>query len=418
MHQGIIQRIRPWLGKSLWAIMDQGLFAFSNFILNLCLARWLSPEAYGSFALAYTIFLFAGVIHSSIFTEPMLVFGSGRYRDAQGSYLRALIRIHWSRAWPASALIIVAVSAAYWQNPARFSILLLAATCGVTLYQWLIRRSCYLSNQPHLAASGGIIYLITTVGGIAALRTHGSLDSLSALTVIAAASLLSGALIHYRLLRQKKPQSTPTIPDQEIIRAHWDYGRWAIATGVIGWFSGNIAMVSLPWWHGNDATAAYRAGFNLILPIQQLLAAAGPLLLPFLVRSRDQAHFRRTALTCATAFSVSPLIWTLLLATAGPWICQWLYDGKYTYDRSFLILLGLSATISSFGQVMASALRAIELPKLAFKGYTASALFSLTLGLPLIAFGGVNGAALALTAAMSVSAITLTCITWKRLQPV
>jgi O-antigen/teichoic acid export membrane protein len=413
----LLKTIRPWLGKSLWAIMDQGLFAASNFILNLCLARWLSPEAYGSFALAYTIFLFAGVIHSSIFTEPMLVFGSGRYRASQSNYLLTLIRLHWRHAWPASALIITAISVFYWQNPARYSILLLAATCGATLYQWLIRRACYLSSQPHLAASGGIIYLITILTAIVALRQCEALNSLSALSAVAAASLLSGAIIHYRLLHSYPQSSEHTNPDIEIIQAHWEYGRWSIATGIIGWLSGNIAMVSLPWWHGNEATATFRAGFNLILPVQQLLAAAGPLLLPYLVRNHNQPRFRKKVLTCAICFAASPLAWTILLATAGPSMCSWLYNGKYSFDRTYLILLGLSATISSFGQVIASSLRAMELPKLAFHGYAASAIFSITLGLPLIAIGGVNGAAAALTAAMAVSAIALTLTAWKRLLP-
>jgi O-antigen/teichoic acid export membrane protein len=173
-------------------------------------------------------------------------------------------------------------------------------------------------------------------------------------------------------------------------------------------------MVSLPWWHGNQATASFRAGLNLILPVQQLLAAAGPLLIPVLVRSRDLPQYRRITLSFAALFSTAPLAWTLVLAGFGPWICDWLYDGKYAFDRTFLTLLGLSAVIGSFGQVMACSLRAKELPNLAFRGYAASAGVSLIIGIPLIAFGGILGASVSLTAAMAVSTAILTLIVWKR----
>jgi O-antigen/teichoic acid export membrane protein len=414
MTHPLLTRVRPWIGKSFWAIMDQGLFAFSNFLLNLCLARWLAPESYGAFALAFTVFLFAGVLHSSIFTEPMLVFGSGKYRQSQQPYLSTLVRFHWTRAWPILALLIAAVSVAYWDNPARSSILFLAATCSTTLYQWLMRRACYLSQQPDLAASGGFLYLVTVLGGIATLHQTRTLDAIPALAVMAGASLLSGALIQFRLKRQRKLTSAGSSPDAEILRAHWDYGRWAIATGVIGWFSGNIAMVSLPWWHGNEATGAFRAGLNLILPVQQLLAAAGPLLIPLLVRSRDLPQYRRITLTFAILFSAAPLAWALALGGVGPWICDWLYDGRYAFNRPVLILLGLAAVFGSFGQVMAGALRAMELPNLAFRGYAASAVFSLILGLPLIALGGILGASASLMAALAVSTAIHLRMVWKR----
>ena len=34
----------PWVGKGSLAVLDQGLFAGSNFLLNVLLARWLAPS--------------------------------------------------------------------------------------------------------------------------------------------------------------------------------------------------------------------------------------------------------------------------------------------------------------------------------------------------------------------------------------
>ena len=67
-----------WLGRGAWAVSDQGLFAVSSALLNILLARWLTPSAYGAFAVAYSVSLFMGAFHTALLTEPMLVFGSGK----------------------------------------------------------------------------------------------------------------------------------------------------------------------------------------------------------------------------------------------------------------------------------------------------------------------------------------------------
>ena len=41
-----------WLKKGSLAVLDQGLFSGANFVVNILLARWLTPEEYGAFAVA------------------------------------------------------------------------------------------------------------------------------------------------------------------------------------------------------------------------------------------------------------------------------------------------------------------------------------------------------------------------------
>jgi len=52
---------------------DQGVFALSNFVLNVQFARWLSPHEYGLFAISFTGFVDV---------------------DRRGSYLLALVRLY------------------------------------------------------------------------------------------------------------------------------------------------------------------------------------------------------------------------------------------------------------------------------------------------------------------------------------
>src|ERR1700685_915370 len=95
----------PWVGKGSLAVLDQGLFASSNFLLNVLLARWLAPADYGAFALAYSIFLLLLVLHNALLTAPMLVFGSGKYRERFREYLGVLLRVHFTLMLPVAAVL-------------------------------------------------------------------------------------------------------------------------------------------------------------------------------------------------------------------------------------------------------------------------------------------------------------------------
>ncbi len=83
-----------WLMKGFWAVSDQGLFSLSNFALSVLLARWLVPQDYGAFTVAFAVFLLIGTFHTALLSEPMLVFGPSRYKGRFSEYLGALMYGH------------------------------------------------------------------------------------------------------------------------------------------------------------------------------------------------------------------------------------------------------------------------------------------------------------------------------------
>src|SRR5574337_1323441 len=87
-----------WLSKVFLAVMDQGLISGSNFVMSILLARWLSAEQYGAYALAFSIFLLLSQFYVSLLLEPMAVFGGSTYRYRQQGYLGALLWIHLGTA--------------------------------------------------------------------------------------------------------------------------------------------------------------------------------------------------------------------------------------------------------------------------------------------------------------------------------
>src|SRR5690242_14243325 len=82
-----VKRQIPRLTKAVLAFLDQGLNSGSNFVVSLLLARWLTSEEYGAYALAYSIFLLLSGFHNALILEPMSVLGPSSYRRRVPEYL-------------------------------------------------------------------------------------------------------------------------------------------------------------------------------------------------------------------------------------------------------------------------------------------------------------------------------------------
>src|SRR3989304_11758 len=100
--------IWKWGKRVGFSILDQGLFSGSNFALNILLARWLSPEEYGAFAVSFSIMWILGGIQSSLIYEPMMVFGPIKFQGRLPNYIKQLSRLQLIINIPLSVLVVFA----------------------------------------------------------------------------------------------------------------------------------------------------------------------------------------------------------------------------------------------------------------------------------------------------------------------
>lgn len=396
-----------WLGKGFWAVMDQGLFAVANFGLNVLLARWLTVTDYGAFSVAYTIFLLLGTFHTAILTEPMLVFGPGKYKDRLSGYLAVLLRGHWLFGALVGTLF-AAAGLGLWRfghSPLTPAILGLAVASPFILFQWLMRRACYVNLQPRLAASAGVIYVVFIAAGVFGLRYYDWLGAASALIVMAASSLVSGLWLVFQLKVDGKVEGRGL--QRESLGDHWNYGRWSVGTALLMWFPGNSFILFLPTWWGLEASAAYRAMLNLLLPVMNFTTALGSLLLPSFVRLRASPGFYSSVSRIALLFLLAPVLYWFLLGLFGDQIIQILYAGRYSSYSKLLWLAGLIPAMSALSNVNGAALRALELPNRIFFAYLFSTSVALTAGLGLVWMRGVEGALIGWALAYAVTATVM-----------
>ncbi|HTD47393.1 MAG TPA: hypothetical protein VK881_09015 [bacterium] len=385
------------LTKGFWAVMDQGLFAVSNFLLNVLLARWLPPKEYGAFTIAFTVFLLLGTAHEALLTEPMLVFGPSRYKERRSEYLRALLGGHWGLVIAGSLFVGICGGVIGASGPSVLASALLgfAAAGPVILLLWFMRRACYMRLEPHLAASGGLVYLVLMVIGLFELSRHGWLSIAAALWVMGSASLITSLWLAARLRLSIRP-SAPAAVAREVLRDHWGYGRWSAATMGLVWLPGNIYYLLLPVFRGLEASGTFKALTNLILPVQHVYTAMAILLVPALVRARGEAEFGRlTSLTLALVTAGSLAYCALLIVFHHP-IMAWMYGGQYEGYIDVLWMLGFVLVASGAASILSGALRALERPDQVFWAYGLSTVAVLTFGLWATVAWGVVGAGLGL----------------------
>jgi O-antigen/teichoic acid export membrane protein len=378
-----------WAGKGFWAVVDQALFAGTNFLVNILLARWLEPAAYGAFATAYAVFLLLGTLHTALWTEPMLVYGSSRYREAFGAYQAVLLRYHWRLALVVFAVfgILGLGLAVVGQRELALSFFGLSLAAPVVLYMWLVRRGAYVLLDPRLAALGGGVYLLLYLALATFLMKVGSLNNLTALLAMALGALMAAEAIRLRLVVGLQGGVDPSA----IWQTHRSYGRWVVFAGIFSWVPGSVPLFALSLKHDLEATAQFKVLQDLLMPAFHVLAALSQLLVPLMARVSSKSERMRNLRVFLAIFLLLSMAYWALLATQGLRIIIWLYGEKYAHLASWLPLMGFLPVIGAVVFVMGGFFRALGLPKVVTFAYGVGALFSLFIGSVMVWVGGIEG---------------------------
>ena len=388
--------LRKWTSRGIFAILDQGLISGSNFFVAILLARWLAPQQYGSYALAFEIFLFLAALYGSLILEPMSVFGPSVYSGNLISYLGGLLRIHCLLSLLMTAALFAMAAVLHAARPTSMLPHALAgiglATPCLLLF-WLARRGFYVVFLPQKAVLGACVYSFLLLAGLALLYKLRSLSPFSAFLLLAAGAVVTGPLM-LRWLRAGLVETTPGFRLTDIVRRHWTYGRWAVANSVVIWCSLAIYYPLLGSFFTLAETGKFKALMNLASPIGQAFVAISLLSLPVASRAHHQDGavagrivWRLTLLylggTC--------LYWVALLLLRGP-VVHYLYGGRYMQVINLLPWVALGSILRISGTAQTLALKAMHSPAKALVAYSSACVVAITVGVPCTYRFGLRGA--------------------------
>jgi O-antigen/teichoic acid export membrane protein len=410
-----------WSGSLAAAVGDQALISGAHLVLQVVLARRLTPEGYGSFAVAFAGLLFAVGFHGAVVAEPMSVLGARRDPADRGPYLGTVARLHFLLALPASAAVAALASLpGLAAGSVRSATLSLAAGLPVILLFWLVRAACYLEARPWLALRGSAVYAITLVGLLGAriaLAPGGALGAPESFLLMAGASVAACAVL-WRPLGLRRPHPGTTRP---LLAEHWTYGKWILAATFANAVGTLLVTPLLAALAGLAQSGAFRALQNLTSPLQQGLAGVGTLALPQLSRrsSTSGAHaFRRAAIAFVGASGAAAAVYGLALWAIGPWLLDVLYRSAfYRSTASLLPLVAGTVVAAALGQALGIAHRAAGRPDAVMWAKGAAAAAFLGVGWPAIGLRGLEGALYALLAGALAEAVVLGTLWLRRERP-
>jgi O-antigen/teichoic acid export membrane protein len=410
-HEFALLGLRSWFGKSVWAVGDRTLFSVSNFVINIVLARWLSPHEYGAFALAYAVFLLLGAGHTALLSDPMLVFGASTYRERFAEYLAVLVRAHWVFSGTASLILFAAALAinlsGHGALAAAFTALAFASP--LILLQWLLRLACYVRLEPHRAAYAGASYMVFVLLGIYGLEYVDRLSPATSIGLMGVASLESVVGILRGFKRRRPPVRVPHL-FQEVVADHWNYSRWIVGSNALAWIPQSSFYLLLPAWGGLGAAAALKALMNLIMPLLHVYWALAGVVVPTLVRARERAAFGQIVRLVLSLWLSGALLYWILLGWFNRPVVDWLYNGRYSEHASLLWIIGIIPILFAGELIFNSVLRSRERPDQIFWAGVVSTVALLTVGMALIFTWGLRGAAVGLLCSPIVN---LAAMTWQ-----
>jgi O-antigen/teichoic acid export membrane protein len=412
------ERVRFWGIRSGLSVLDQGLASGAGFLLNLFLARWLTSDGYGAFAVGFTTVLFFFGFHTALLLEPMSVMGPATYSAQMVEYFLTHLKLHTVLVIILSAALLLAAGVAAWTGAQKELIRALAGSAialPFLLLLWLVRRMCYVVHRPSMAVWGSGGYLVSILLGLWFLRSKDLLDVFSAFLLMAAASIPAAVvlLLQLHVIGGKLPRP---VSWKQVLAENWRYGRWLVASAVLFTITSQVQTYAAAGFLGLEAAGILRAMQIPSLLMTQIVTAVGLMTLPAMAQDFGVGlidRLRKKAAICALALTAMAVSYALLLAIFAKPLEHILYGGKFASVSWLIPVLGLVPVFTAFATGFSMALRAVQKPHFDLVANAISAPIGLITAVVFIRVWGVGGAALSMAAGFAVYALVFFFSFWR-----
>ncbi len=381
-------------GKDGWALIDQLVISAGNFATMILVARGLSPEAFGWFALAFSLLLFANNFQLGIVTQPHNVLGATRQGNDYARYTTATA-VSQLLLGTLGALLAVAgwliARAAGWSGAAM--ILPLAPLIFAWQFQEFVRRCLYTQGRMRAATTNDSVTYGTRVIVLGVLWWHGGLTVPSAMYAMAATAALGGAIGLWQIR-----DSLVARFDVSALRENWEYGKWLVGTELVGyWLSTQLFIYLAAGMVGVAAVGILKA-VDIAFGPARVLATALSNVLPirFATTLKTEGNLgldRQFRKALWLSVPMLGLYCVLITALAKPalWV---LFGDKYIGQTSVLMLYAVFAFVSYLSMILGTALRAKRMTREVFINRVMASAIAIPLGWVLIYWLGIYGAVL------------------------
>ena len=401
---------KPLIETASWTLIDQGVVSLGNFLLNLLLARTLSEEDYGEFALFMAAIFILRTIDYSLISYPLSV--------------RLCVASHKERAGLIGNTIVL--------NVALTVVLVLVMVLGTSLLRfdnitwpaclcylcWQAQettRRCLLADFRYrtAVAGDGLAYLGQAL--LIALLIWLRDITLPAALYTMAVTFSVGAIVHASKLQFAWPNSAEV---RLLASEYLSIGKWSLIN-----YQLVLARVQLlPWalaaLAGTAATASLQAGLNIANMMNPIIFGIGnaiPQVAAYAYRTGGAIDAARAA-SGYVLFGLGPILFISAVAVLMP---ELLLRSAYGPSSPYLTaakglqLLAVAGLLDYVAEMISKTLLGVQAGRLASLVNVLAVGVSAVLAFSLIGQLGVFGACLALLIANLVRATgAVVAIAW------
>lgn len=378
------------------SVVDQGCVSAGNFATGVVLARTLPPEDFGLFVLINTGIFCLVAVQGGLLIQPFVVYGAPLEGLAFARFFRANTLLQG--LFILGGGVLVALAGLIWESLRPLVAPLVLVTALLQLQEYG-RRVLYTRGRMRAALVNNVVnYDLQPLLLLGAAWLAG-LDLATALWLIAATSLLAVLLGAWQLRDLLGWQHDDL---RTVARKSLGIGTWMAASNSLTaayFFAFPAAVTSLA---GLARTAELGVLNQVLGPLHLLTYPLDSYFLPRGVRAlarQGVAGLRR--IVWSAVWFVGPLYlgYIALVAAAPSWILRLIYGERYLADAEVLRLLALANALFLPVYVLELAMKARRFQRYLFLGEAWMVGISYTVGVLLIAWLGLVGAAAATAAA-------------------
>lgn len=410
-----------WAQKGTLAIADQGVFSGSNFIISVLLARWMSESDYGAYSITFSIFLLISGFYNVLLMEPMSIFGPVRHSDHFPTYLKRMTWLHAAGAIVSTAGLALAAGIAYLYDSESHlagALLGLGLGHGLTLLFWLTRRACYVKHQIGKALSGTVVYSVAIIAGFAYLHVVDLLTPLSAFVFIGLAGVIAGIFQFAVLLKEDTSNTALSdVPMRALAYENWTYGRWMIVASTASWLSTWAYFVLAGGMLSLEEVAGLKAMQNLVMPITQVFTAFMMLFAPWASQRFAQQGFKalKEAMQIySLSMSAMWLAYFFVVLLFQNELLKVLYGDSFSQYQWLLPLYLFQPLIIAAAGSWIYGLRIVDKTRNVMILNIIGGITTLTVGVALITFWGLQGAVIGIMLSSFIS-VPVLLVMWQNL---
>ena len=359
-----VERIKHWGLKGGMAILDQGIFSGSNFILNILLARWLLPEDYGAYAIGFTVLVLFLQLLIAYILEPMGVLGPSSYGEELKAYLIAQVRLYFVVTGPIGLLFAVIVYL-YGRSGGNLLVCNILMAIGIMLslilLPWMLRRVFYVLGTPDVALAGSVIYAILLILFTFIVKQQASLTAISSVFVVASAGAMSGLFLLTQLGSYVGLKIN--IPITSVLNRNWIFGRWLVISSILMVISVQAQIYIAGSVLGLKESGVIYALQTLSQPMTLTVTAITALITPSLASDyarSDFKSFKRKAYATTLALGGIAILFELFLIFFKMPLENIVYGGRFSEYINLIPIWGLSPLITALVSGLQCSLQAAK----------------------------------------------------------